>query len=120
MSQAEKLLYTARVHTIGSRELGTSCTDDRRLNIQHSVPGAPGNGTNPEQLFAPGWSTCFERAMAIAARKKKNACPADLAIHAEVDLNTNEGGYCCAAASKSACRSGSSSCTFDRAYGGTA
>jgi len=93
MSQAEKLLYTAKVHTTGGREGGTSRSDDGRLEIKHSVPGAPGNGTNPEQLFAAGWSTCFESAMAIAARKKKIALPADLAIDAEVDLNTNEGGY---------------------------
>jgi lipoyl-dependent peroxiredoxin len=93
MSQAEKLLYTAIVHSTGGREGGTSRSDDGRLEIKHSVPGAPGDGTNPEQLFAAGWSTCFESAMAIAARKKKVALPADLAIDAEVDLCTNEGGY---------------------------
>jgi organic hydroperoxide reductase OsmC/OhrA len=64
MSQAEKLLYTAKVHTTGGREDGTSRSDDGRLENKHSVPGATGNGTNPEQLFAVGWSTCFESAMA--------------------------------------------------------
>jgi lipoyl-dependent peroxiredoxin len=61
MSQAEKLLYTAKVHTTGGRESGTSRSDDGRLAIKHSVPGAPGNGTNPEPLFAAGWSTCLEK-----------------------------------------------------------
>ena len=93
MSQTEKLLYTAKVRTTGGREGGTSRSDDGRLDIKHSVPGAPGNGTNPEQLFAAGWSACFESAMTIASRKKKITLPADLAIDAEVDLNTNEGGY---------------------------
>ncbi len=86
MSQAEKLLYTAKVHTTGGREGGTSRSDNGRLEIKHSVPGAAGNGTNPEQLFAAGWSTCFESAMAIAARKMKVALPPDLAIDAEVAL----------------------------------
>jgi Ohr subfamily peroxiredoxin len=93
MSQAEKLLYTAKVHTTGGREGGTSRSDDGRLEIKHSVPGAPGNGTNPEQLFAAGWSTCFESAMAIAARKMKVALPADLAIDAEVELWIADGDY---------------------------
>lgn len=93
MPQTERLVYTAKVHTTGGREGGTSRSDDGRLDIKHSVPGAPGNGTNPEQLFAAGWSTCFESAMMIAARKKRLALPADLAIDAEVDLNSNEGGY---------------------------
>src|SRR6185295_18574847 len=93
MSQTDKLLYTAKVHTTGGREGGTSRSDDGRLEIKHSVPGAPGNGTNPEQLFAAGWSTCFESAMAIAARKMKVALPADLAIDAEVELWIADGDY---------------------------
>ena len=93
MSQAEKLLYTAKVHTTGGREGGTSRSDDGRLEIKHSVPGAPGNGTNPEKLFAAGWSTCFESAMAIAARKMKVSLPTDLAIDAEVELWIADGDY---------------------------
>ena len=50
---------------------------------------APGAGTNPEQLFAAGWSACFEGAMAVVARKRKFRLPADAAIDAEVDLNLN-------------------------------
>lgn len=93
MKKLGKELCTAKVHTAVGREGGTSRSDDGRLDIKHSVPGAPGTGTNPEQLFAAGWSTCFESAMVIAARKKKIARPADLAIDAEVDLCTNDDGY---------------------------
>lgn len=92
MSTSEKVLYTAKVHTTGGRE-GESRSDDGRLEIKLSSPGAKGNGTNPEQLFAAGWSACFEGAMQVAARKMKVALPADTAIDAEVDLNQNGGGY---------------------------
>jgi lipoyl-dependent peroxiredoxin len=83
----EKLLYTAKTHTTGGREHGMSRSSDGHLDIQLSIPGTARIGTNPEQLFAAGWSACFEGAMGIAARKRKIALPADLAIDAEVDLN---------------------------------
>jgi osmotically inducible protein OsmC len=87
MTQVQKkVLYTAKVHTTGGREHGASRSDDGRLDIKHSIPGSLGAGTNPEQLFGAGWSTCFEGAMGIAARKMKITLPADLAIDAEVDL----------------------------------
>lgn len=92
MSQNEKLLYTAKVRTTSGRE-GTSRSADGRLDIRLSTPGGPGGGTNPEQLFAAGWSACFEGAMAIAARTMNVALPADLAIDAEVDLNTADNAY---------------------------
>jgi lipoyl-dependent peroxiredoxin len=63
-----------------------SRSSDGRLDIKLSIPGTPGAGTNPEQLFAAGWSACFEGAMVIAARKRKIMLPADLAIETEVDL----------------------------------
>ena len=88
----EKVLYTAKVHTTGGRD-GASRSSDGRLDIKLSSPGAPGNGTNPEQLFAAGWSACFISAMALAAGKMKIALPADRAIDAEVDLRTTGGGY---------------------------
>jgi Ohr subfamily peroxiredoxin len=56
------------------------------LDIKLSVPGTPGTGTNPEQLFAAGWSACFIGAMKIAAGKMKVRVPADAAVDAEVDL----------------------------------
>ena len=63
------------------------------LDIQLSSPGSPGNGTNPEQLFAAGWSACFIGAMGIAAGKIKVALPPDLAVDAEVDLGTAGGVF---------------------------
>ena len=56
-------------------------------------PGAAGSGTNPEQLFAAGWSACLISAMKIAAGKMKVALPADLAIDAEVDVGTTHNAY---------------------------
>lgn len=82
-----KLLYTARTYTTGGREKGSARSSDGRLDIKLSVPGGPGTGTNPEQLFAAGWSACFEGALAAVARQTKVALPADMAIDAEVDLN---------------------------------
>ena len=86
-AQSEKLLYTARTHTTGGREKGSARSSDGRLDITLSTPGGPGTGTNPEQLFAAGWSACFEGAMAVVARTTKVTLPADMAIDAEVDLN---------------------------------
>jgi osmotically inducible protein OsmC len=87
-----KRLYTGKVRTTGGRD-GSSRSSDGRLDIKLSVPTGPGTGTNPEQLFAAGWSACFEGAMAIAARKMQVALPADAAIDAEVDLNNGDEGY---------------------------
>jgi lipoyl-dependent peroxiredoxin len=74
-------------------EGGASRTDDGRLDVKVSPPGTAGAGTNPEQLFAAGWSTCFPSAIKIAAGKKKVALPPDVAIDAEVDLGTTRGAY---------------------------
>jgi lipoyl-dependent peroxiredoxin len=93
MNQHETLLYTAKVRTTGGRENGKSRSSDGRLDIRLSVPGIPGSGTNPEQLFAAGWSACFEGAIQIEAKRTKIALPADLAIDAEVDLNVSGGAY---------------------------
>jgi len=90
---AKKVLYTAQVHTTGGRDGGASRSSDGRLDIRHSVPGTPGTGTNPEQLFAAGWSACFEGAMGLAARKMKVTIPPDMAIDAEVDLCLTDGAY---------------------------
>ncbi len=88
----DKLLYTAKTHTTGGRD-GASRSTDGRLDVKLSSPGAPGNGTNPEQLFAAGWSACFLSAIAHVAAQKKIALPADRAIDAEVDLGLSGGGY---------------------------
>jgi osmotically inducible protein OsmC len=92
MSQLEKLLYTAKVHTTGGRE-GAARASDGRLDVKLSAPGKAGGGTNPEQLFAAGWSACFMSAMGLAAAQRKIALPADRAIDAEVDLGTTDGAY---------------------------
>ncbi len=92
MAAEAKLLYTAKVRTTGGRE-GTSRSADGRLDIKLSTPGGPGGGTNPEQLFAAGWSACFEGAMAIAAREMKLTLPAAPAIDAEVNLNAADSAY---------------------------
>ena len=93
MSQTEKLLYTARTHTTGGRQDGMSRSSDGRLDVRLSPPGGAGIGINPEQLFAAGWSACFEGAMEIAARKRKIVLPSKSAIDAEIDLVLDEGSY---------------------------
>ena len=92
MPKLEKVLYTAKVHTTGGRD-GAARSDDGRLDITLSPPGHAGTGTNPEQLFAAGWSACFIGAMGIAANKMRIALPADKAIDAEVDLGTVGGAF---------------------------
>jgi len=93
MSQIAKVLHTAKTRTTGGRENGAARSSDGRLDIRLSAPGSARIGTNPEQLFAAGWSACFESAIALAARKRKTALPADVAIDAEVDLILADDGY---------------------------
>lgn len=90
------VLYTGKTHTTGGRE-GAARSNDGRLDIQLSSPGSSGNGTNPEQLFAAGWSACFIGAMGLVAGKMKLALPADLYVDAEVDLKNDDSGYFLAA-----------------------
>jgi Ohr subfamily peroxiredoxin len=93
MTQPVKVLYTAKAHTTGGREGGASRTSDGRLDVKLSVPGTPGDGTNPEQLFAVGWSACFTSAIKLVASKMKVKLPPDLAVDSEVDLCTGDDGY---------------------------
>jgi lipoyl-dependent peroxiredoxin len=93
MPQIGKVVYTAKTHTTGGRENGAARSSDGRLDVKLSTPGSARIGTNPEQLFAAGWSACFESAIGLAARKKKITLPVDLAIDAEVDLLLADGGY---------------------------
>ena len=92
MASLEKVLYTARAHTTGGRD-GASRSDDGRLDVQLSSPGSSGQGSNPEQLFAAGYSACFIGAMKAVAGKQKLALPQDLAIDAEVDLGPIPNAY---------------------------
>src|SRR5436190_9710372 len=93
MRGTSKVLYTAKTHTTGGRENGASRSSDGHLDIRLSTPGSARIGTNPEQLFAAGWSACFESAVALVARKRKITLPADVAIDAEVDLHIADIGY---------------------------
>jgi len=85
-----KVTYTAKTRTTGGRS-SASRSDDGRLDTKLSIPGTAGSGTNPEQLFATGWSACFEGAMGLAARQMKIALPPETAIDAEVDLCSTDG-----------------------------
>ena len=92
MNRPEKVIYTAKVHTTGGR-VGSSRSDDGKLDVKLSRPGTSGEGTNPEQLFAAGWSACYQSAMELVARRMKLALPADFAVDAEVDLGPNGDGF---------------------------
>ena len=92
MASLDKVLYTARAHTTGGRD-GASRTDDGRLDVKLSSPGTSGTGTNPEQLFAAGYSACFIGALKAVGGMQKIAIPQDVAVDAEVDLGPITGGY---------------------------
>jgi lipoyl-dependent peroxiredoxin len=92
MTHLEKVLYTAKAHTTGGRD-GASRTSDGRLDVKLSSPGAAGNGTNPEQLFAAGWSACFLSALKIVASKMRVTLPAEPTVDAEVDLGLIGSGF---------------------------
>ena len=88
----DKVLYTAKAHTTGGRE-GGSRTSDGQLDVKLAIPGSHAAGTNPEQLFAAGWSACYLSAIKIVAGSTKIRLSPDAAVDAEVDLGTNNGGY---------------------------
>ncbi|HQU92535.1 MAG TPA: organic hydroperoxide resistance protein [Pyrinomonadaceae bacterium] len=91
--EIENVVYTARAHTIGGRDGGTSRTSDGRLDVRLVPPGSSRDGTNPEQLFAVGWSSCYLSAMKLVAARMKVRLPIDAAVDAEVDLGTTNGSY---------------------------
>ncbi|MEK8031342.1 organic hydroperoxide resistance protein [Ideonella sp. DXS29W] len=92
----EKVLYTAHATSTGGRT-GTSKSDDGRLSLSLSTPkelgGDGGAGTNPEQLFAAGYSACFIGAMKAVAGKMKIALPADVSITADVGIGPIPNGF---------------------------
>ncbi len=92
MTSRAKVLYTGKTHTTGGRD-GASRSSDGRLAVKLSSPGTAGEGANPEQLFAAGWSACFIGALGLAARALHIALPQDVAVDAEVDLVTADGAY---------------------------
>jgi len=91
-TQLDKVLYTAKAHTTGGRD-GQSKSDDGRLSVTLSSPGTAGTGTNPEQLFAAGYSACFIGAIKAVAGMKKITLPEGLSIDASVDLGKIPAGY---------------------------
>ncbi|MBC7846339.1 MAG: Ohr family peroxiredoxin [Flavobacterium sp.] len=88
----EKVLYTAVTNTTGGRT-GNSKSSDGELDIILSSPGSNRPGTNPEQLFAAGWSACFIGAMGKAASNLNVKLPADHSVNTEVDLVLTDTGY---------------------------
>jgi Ohr subfamily peroxiredoxin len=90
MSEGSRVLYTAKTHVSGGRENGVARSSDGRLDVRLGVPGTARIGTNPEQLFASGWSACFESAIGIIVQKKRIKLDGDVAIDAEVDLNLSD------------------------------
>ncbi len=91
-----KVLYTAEAEVTGGRDEGHGRTSDGALEVDIRVPkelGGPGGGTNPEQLFAVGFASCFESAMkVVAARKKLDV--SDVKIDSKVMLiPTEERGF---------------------------
>jgi osmotically inducible protein OsmC len=89
-TKTSKVLYTAQTHTVGGRDHGVAKSSDGQLDIKFSAPGTNGIGTNPEQMFAAGWSACFEGSIGIAASKARITLPQDVAIDAEVDLSLDK------------------------------
>jgi lipoyl-dependent peroxiredoxin len=87
-----KILYTGKVHITGGRD-GLAKSTDGRLDIGLSSPGSSGKGTNPEQLFAAGWSACFIGAMLHNAAVSKIKLPEGTSVDAEVDLGTGQEGF---------------------------
>lgn len=92
----EKILYTAHVVSTGGRE-GRSESDDNVLSVQLSTPkalgGAGGPGTNPEQLFAAGYSACFLGALKFVASQQRIVLPATAQIAAEVGIGPIPTGF---------------------------
>ena len=93
MSQSGTVVYTAKTETTGGRDRGFSRSSDGRLDIRLSAPAAARIGTNPEQLFAAGWSASFESAIECAARERNVILLDEVSVAAEVTLIFRDGGY---------------------------
>jgi len=80
-----KVIYTAKASVTGGRENGHGVTDDGALDIQLRPP-TDGGGTNPEQLFAVGFASCFESALKVVARRQKVEAD-DVTVESAVTLS---------------------------------
>ena len=87
----DKVLYTAEAHTTGGRD-GAGKTSDGALDVKLSSPGSGKPGTNPEQMFAIGYSACFIGAMKAVGPKISVKVPEDVAVDASVSLGPTDGG----------------------------
>ncbi|QSX75292.1 organic hydroperoxide resistance protein [Lysobacter arenosi] len=85
----DKVLYTAHATVTGGRD-GRAVSSDNVLDVKLTTPrelgGAGGEGTNPEQLFAAGYSACFIGALKVVASREKIAFPADASIEGNVGI----------------------------------
>ena len=92
----ENVLYSTQATSTGGRE-GRSETDDQALSVELSTPkalgGAGGSGTNPEQLFAAGYSACFLSALKFVAQQQKVKLPASAKVSAEVGIGEIATGF---------------------------
>jgi len=91
----EKVLYTAHATATGGRE-GRAVTSDNLLDVSLALPkemGGNGKGTNPEQLFAAGYSACFLGAMGFVAGQQKKALPAGTNIQGDVSIGPIATGF---------------------------
>lgn len=89
-----KVLYTANVTSTGGRD-GRATSDDGLLDVKLAPPkelGGGGGATNPEQLFAAGYTACFIGAMKFVGGRDKIAVPADVAVTANVGIGPREDG----------------------------
>ncbi|WP_212004807.1 organic hydroperoxide resistance protein [Chitinophaga sp. HK235] len=91
ISNDQKVIYTGKTRTTGGRE-GKASSNDGQLDISLGLPGSS-KGSNPEQLFAAGWSACFIGAMGLAAHAHQIRLPENTAVNAEIDLVTKDGQY---------------------------
>ena len=94
-TKLDKVLYTAKARTTGGRD-GRAVSDDGLLDVKLAPPkelGGMGGATNPEQLFAAGYSACFMGALKHVAGMKKVAVPADASIEASVDIGSISQGF---------------------------
>lgn len=90
-----QILYTAQATATGGRD-GRAVSNDSKLDVKLSTPkelgGAGGEGTNPEQMFAAGYSACFLSALKFVAMHGKVTLPADAAVAAQVGIGPNGNG----------------------------
>ncbi|CAG9202892.1 Organic hydroperoxide resistance protein [Paraburkholderia tropica] len=92
----EKVLYTAEATATGGRD-GRAVVPESNLDLKLTTPrelgGAGGAGTNPEQLFAAGYSACFIGAMKFVAARDKIAIPADVSVTGRVGIGQIPNGF---------------------------